>query len=111
PEGSESLAERCGGNPLFAEALIDRLKEADSDPRELPDTVRGVLAARLDALPTVERQLLGHASVVGLRFSRSSLLPAVSAGTSLSASIALLREKNLITLAGAELPGGEPGFA
>jgi class 3 adenylate cyclase/tetratricopeptide (TPR) repeat protein len=111
PEGTESLAERCGGNPLFAEALIDRLKEADSDADELPDTVRGVLAARLDALPTVERQLLGHASVVGLRFSRSSLLGAVSAGTSLSASIALLREKNLITLTGAELPGGEPGFA
>ena len=111
PEGTESLAERCGGNPLFAEALLDRLREADSDPRELPDTVRGVLAARLDALPTVERHLLGHASVVGLRFSRSSLLPAATAGTSLSASVALLREKNLITLTDAEVPGGEPGFA
>jgi class 3 adenylate cyclase/tetratricopeptide (TPR) repeat protein len=111
PERTALLAERSGGNPLFAEALIDRLQEADSDSRELPDTVRGVLAARLDALPTVERQLLGHASVVGLRFSRASLLPAAIAGTSLSASIALLREKNLITLTDAEQPGGEPGFA
>ena len=48
------VAERSGGNPLFAEEMVRRLAEEETDGiAELPDTVQAVLAARLDALEPV----------------------------------------------------------
>ena len=61
------LAERSEGNPLFAEEMV-RLAQAGSEGDELPDSVQGVLAARLDSLPPFERLLIQHASVSGRTF-------------------------------------------
>src|SRR5688500_17052203 len=45
------VAERAGGNPLFAEEIVRRLAESGQDSvAELPDTVHALLAARLDSL-------------------------------------------------------------
>ena len=45
------VAERSGGNPLFAEEMVNRILEEGGQPGEaLPETVHAVLAARLDAL-------------------------------------------------------------
>ena len=53
------VAERSGGNPLFAEEMVNRLSERGADDSEaLPDTVHSVLAARLDGLPRAERRVL-----------------------------------------------------
>jgi class 3 adenylate cyclase len=63
------LAEAAEGNPLFIEELTASLAErAVPTTRELPTSIRGILASRLDALPSVERSLLVHASVVGKIF-------------------------------------------
>ncbi len=40
----------------------------------IPDTVQGVLAARLDLLPPAERDVLQHAAVIGRYFWPSALL-------------------------------------
>jgi class 3 adenylate cyclase/tetratricopeptide (TPR) repeat protein len=96
----DGLVERSGGNPLFAEALIARIAEEGADASaELPDTLQGLLAARLDSLEPAERQLLCHASVAGRSFSADALA-CVSPETSvdLARAIASLREKNLIAL-------------
>ena len=67
----EALTERSGGNPFFLEELVALVEdEAGSGTAtgvggELPVTLRGIVAARLDALPLAERSLLEDASVVG----------------------------------------------
>ena len=70
----ERLVERSGGNPLFLEELsasvAERLAETAA---ELPSGVRGTIAARLDALPPAERQLLLDASVIGKVFWTAAL--------------------------------------
>src|SRR5204863_6711732 len=48
-----SLLERAGGNPLFAEQYVRMLSERGTTG-ELPESVQGVIAARLDALPPRE---------------------------------------------------------
>src|SRR5207253_3627239 len=46
-----AVAERAGGNPFFAEEMARRLAdESGGEVIELPDTVQGLLAARLDSL-------------------------------------------------------------
>ena len=64
PELRALLLERSGGNPLFLEELVALLGESVS-PSELPATLRGLVSARLDALPGRERSLLEDAAVVG----------------------------------------------
>ena len=88
PEGAEEIedalvaqvAERSGGNPLFAEEMVNRiLEEGVSGEAALPETVHAVLAARLDALSAKERALLQHASVVGQTFWENSVAPGADA--------------------------------
>ena len=104
----EQVAERSGGNPLFAEEIVNRLiEEGSSDPEALPETVHSVLAARLDALPQPERRVLQHASVVGHTFWEGSL-SAVASEERLDLSTALvqLQEKDLVVqVAGSRLAG------
>src|SRR2546430_974060 len=54
------------GNPLFIEELAASVAEdATGSTSELPTTIRGIVAARLDALPPGERAVLLDAAVVG----------------------------------------------
>src|SRR5215204_5982214 len=60
---SAGLLDRAGGNPFFLEELVSWLKE--SRPADLPDTLRGLVAARLDGLTPDERVVLEDAAVLG----------------------------------------------
>jgi class 3 adenylate cyclase len=62
-----ALLGRAGGNPLYAEQYARALAEG-GDLDALPETVQGIIAARLDALPDDEKRLLQDASVVGKVF-------------------------------------------
>jgi class 3 adenylate cyclase/tetratricopeptide (TPR) repeat protein len=59
--------EQTGGNPLFAEQYVRMLSERGS-AGTLPESVQGVIAARLDALAPGEKELLQVASVHGKVF-------------------------------------------
>jgi len=73
---------RAEGNPFFVEEIVRMLMEQGAIVQEsgrwravaeitsvpLPDTVQGVIAARLDRLPEDEKRLLQHAAVVGRVF-------------------------------------------
>src|SRR5436190_16811540 len=63
---SELLA-RADGNPLYAEQYARMLGEG-SGTETLPDTVQGIIAARLDLLSSEEKSLLQEAAVVGRAF-------------------------------------------
>ena len=60
------------GNPLFVEQLLAMLAEG-GEPDRVPSTIQALLAARLDALPDEERDVLERASVVGLEFEWEAL--------------------------------------
>jgi class 3 adenylate cyclase len=64
------ILERAGGNPFFLEEIVQRLLDepAGVEDLEIPDTVQGVLAARIDLLTSLEKKVLQSASVVGRTF-------------------------------------------
>jgi class 3 adenylate cyclase/tetratricopeptide (TPR) repeat protein len=61
------LLEHAGGNPLYAEEFI-RMLTSRPDAVVLPETVQGIIAARLDTLALEEKELLQDAAVVGRTF-------------------------------------------
>ena len=71
-ERADELALAAGGNPLFIEQLAATVSESAGE-QSLPTTIRGLLAARLDALPAAERALVLDASVGGKVFWRGAL--------------------------------------
>jgi class 3 adenylate cyclase/tetratricopeptide (TPR) repeat protein len=80
-EDRQALLERAGGNPLFAEQYIRMLAERGTTG-DLPESVQGVIAARLDALPRNEKDLLQDAAVHGKVF----WLGGVTAGSGVQAA-------------------------
>ncbi len=66
-----ALLARAGGNPLYAEEfarMAANRSAADLATVELPGSVQGIIAARLDGLDTDAKSLLLDASVVGKTF-------------------------------------------
>ncbi len=72
-ERAADLATIADGNPLFIEQLAAALVETGDPDAPLPTTVRGIIVARLDALPLVERTVLLNAAVAGRVFWRGAL--------------------------------------
>ena len=75
-ETVDFLLERSGGNPFFVEELVAFVQETrDSDRlHELPATLHGLVAARLDALDPAERSLLEDCAIVGATGSIAAVL-------------------------------------
>ena len=71
-ETQAALLHRAGGNPLYAEEFVrmvaDRELLAHDQEWPLPESVQGIVAARLDALPDDEKALLQDAAVIGKVF-------------------------------------------
>jgi class 3 adenylate cyclase/tetratricopeptide (TPR) repeat protein len=109
----DPLTERAGGNPLFAEELVQRIaEEGAANVTDLPDTVHGVLAARLDSLEPFERHVVQHAAVVGRTFWEAALerLARDEQGD-LKAALLALREKDLIVFGEGAVLHGEHELA
>ena len=66
-ETQATLLQRAGGNPLYAEEFARMLAERGATDT-LPETLQGIIAARLDMLPAEEKGLLQRAAVVGKTF-------------------------------------------
>jgi class 3 adenylate cyclase/tetratricopeptide (TPR) repeat protein len=107
------VAERSGGNPLFAEEMVNRIREegaADADT--LPDTVHSVLAARLDSLDPLERRVLQHAAVVGETFWHGWLgALAHEEDIDLAEALTALQEKDLVIPSAGSRLAGEHEYA
>ena len=72
-EQQAALLQRAGGNPLFAEEYARLLADGSDLAAGAPETLQGVVAARIDALPTGEKDLLQLASVLGKVFWTDAL--------------------------------------
>ncbi len=121
----EGLAElaclRGGGNPLFIEEVARALRDGTHDLREaarlelslararerIPETLWGVVAARIDALPESAKRVLEMAAVVGERFDTElvgDVLPGLAGEP--PALLELLVTRGLLRAT----PGGEYDF-
>jgi class 3 adenylate cyclase len=83
------------GNPLFVEETLAMLRQ-HPDESTIPPTIQALLAARLDALPARELDLLVRASIVGQEISRAALLELVDDEMELDAIVAALARKDLL---------------
>ena len=117
-EDAAELVVRSGGNPYFLEELAGfvasgagssltvpgRLAtESGADLDELPDTLRGIVAARLDALEPNQRALIEDASVLGRSGSvngLASLAREVRGSESIDGALASLVAQDLLSVNG-----------
>jgi class 3 adenylate cyclase len=67
-QAQQAVLQRAEGNPLYAEEYARMLAEHSDGDLPLPETVQGLIAARIDALPPEEKALLQDASVIGKVF-------------------------------------------
>jgi class 3 adenylate cyclase/tetratricopeptide (TPR) repeat protein len=84
---SELIQRRTGGNPFFAEEVVQTLVESGAlegsrghyrlvaavEKLAVPATVQAVLSARIDRLPEREKHVLTTAAVIGKEFSEQVL--------------------------------------
>ncbi len=105
-EVSTAILQRGEGNPFFLEELARTVVEQGAGDEAIPDTVQGVIMARLDRLADAPKQLLQTASVVGREVPRR-LLERLSQGRDLDAPLAeLCRQEFMYERVG----GDEPVF-
>jgi class 3 adenylate cyclase/tetratricopeptide (TPR) repeat protein len=92
PDLVSLVLQHAQGNPFFVEEIIRSLiedgtlahdQEADEwrvtrgvDDVDVPDTVQGVLAARLDRLPGTDKRVVQHAAIIGRTFWQNLLAEA-----------------------------------
>jgi class 3 adenylate cyclase len=73
-EIQQSLLERAEGNPLYAEQFAQLyLERGSAEDLPLPETLQGIVAARLDGLSAEAKALLQDAAVVGKVFWTGAL--------------------------------------
>lgn len=110
----DGLVDRSGGNPYFLEELADFVRKngdledsegagATADLDDLPDTLRGIVAARLDSLDAPERALIEDASVLGRSGSvrgLATLVREVRGVESIEDELAALVEHDLLAING-----------
>jgi class 3 adenylate cyclase len=99
------LAETAEGNPLFLEELAASVAEGHTNGDELPTSIRSIVAARIDALPTAEREALLDAAVFGKVFWADGL-PSISA-----VALDALEGRDLIRRDPVSRLGARPQFA
>jgi class 3 adenylate cyclase/tetratricopeptide (TPR) repeat protein len=74
PESRARIAKAAEGNPLFLEQMAAMLSEQTDRPEAaLPPSIQALLAARLDQLEPVEREVIERAAVIGREFSRAAV--------------------------------------
>ena len=89
-----AVLERAEGNPFFLEELKACIsKGGDLDPAAIPDSIHAVLAARIDQLPSLEKEALQAASVIGRIFWREAV-EALLGGV--PASFSLLEDRDFV---------------
>lgn len=106
-EPAELLMDRSGGNPFYLEELVTLVQGgggvAAAEERPLPETLRGLVAARIDALSPEEQDVLGDASIWGTSGSTivlDRIADAARGVPSVESEVTSLAEKDVLTLDG-----------
>ncbi|HSS36043.1 MAG TPA: adenylate/guanylate cyclase domain-containing protein [Patescibacteria group bacterium] len=111
PQFEEEILATAEGNPLFIEEIVTRLVEVGSLVRDdgrwrsagssagivIPDTIHGLLAARIDGLPDAERRVLREAAVIGRIFWDQPVALAIGV-VEVADPLAELERRGLVTM-------------
>ena len=106
----DMIVARADGNPFFIEELIRSLIETNQIVREnshwravnedakvsLPNTLRGVLGARIDRLPDLTKHVLQNAAVIGRSFDLQILKRLTSLNGGFEPQIRYLQEASFV---------------
>ena len=104
---AQMIIEKAEGNPFFLEELTRAVIEHGDTATDVdvPDTIQGVLSARIDRLPEELKRLLQTASILGREFSPRLLGAMWESAGSLDALLAALKRLEfLFERTGAEEP-------
>jgi class 3 adenylate cyclase len=93
-ETQTELLARAGGNPLYAEEFARMLRDR-GQVGPLPETVQGLIGARLDLLEPEQKELLQDAAVIGTRFWTGALA-SLDSRSSLEAGLHALERKEFV---------------
>ena len=122
PLRAEILA-KAEGNPFFVEEIIRRLIDEEIRVRDgdtwrateqaltfaIPDSVYGLLAARVDALPAEERRVLQEAAVIGRTFWADAVVHAT--GLEVGGTLLALERRGLVVVRPTTSLTGQEEFA
>jgi predicted ATPase len=111
PELAERIEMAASGNPLFIEEMAAWMLERDGETDDLPTTVRAMIAARLDALPREERNVLFDASVIGKVFWMGPLATLRPDEGNLEEILGSLERRDLIRMERASAVEGDREYA
>jgi len=107
-DARRAIAERCGGNPLWAQEFVRMLRDRPAGAGDLaiPDTVQAVVASRIDLLEAGPKTLLQAAAIVGKSFWSGAVAAMLDDPTEVDAALPelvrreLIRRKRTSTFAG-----------
>jgi len=132
PAMNARILERAEGNPFFLEEILRRLIDEGAldcergrwcaapgiEDIELPDSVQGVLASRIDLLAPADKRVLQAAAVVGRVFWREPLrlltagpLEEGAVDLALEESLRRLEERELVSARVGSAFAGQPEYA
>jgi len=107
----EALVRKTGGNPLFLDAVAQSLatrdvargpEDAAAWEAQLPESVRPLLAERLEGLSRPTRDMLGCAAAIGLECERAVMERALDRDVDLDDCVREAERAGLLALRGAD---------
>ncbi len=108
-DAADALYRTTGGNPLYLEEYLSYLREEGisplhtADPKHkggIPETIQGLLSARMENLGKERKRLLQEASILGMVFSRELLEAVTSTGGDVGGLLADLESAGFVVRAG-----------
>jgi class 3 adenylate cyclase len=118
------LLDRASGNPLYAEQHVSMLADRGFlvrretgwallrvDELPLPETLQGIIAARLDGLAPAEKRLLQDAAVIGKVFWRGALTAVGDGDSDLDERLHVLERKGFVRRGRRSSVGDEAEYA
>lgn len=119
PQISQKIVSKAGGNPLFLVGMAETLKRKELmvcdahkctltlgvEDLEIPEDIREVLTARLDALPELGKKVAQLASIIGGEFSYNLLKHLLEDDDPLKQGLKLLEKEGIIEKISSDLGG------
>jgi class 3 adenylate cyclase/tetratricopeptide (TPR) repeat protein len=106
-----AVLQRAGGNPLYAEEFVRMVAEGGRDELELPGSIQGIIAARLDALDPTDKELLQDAAVMGKVFWSGALAAIGDRESDIEPQLHLLERRELVRRSRRSSVAGESEYA
>jgi class 3 adenylate cyclase/tetratricopeptide (TPR) repeat protein len=123
-EVQAAVLRRAEGNPLYAEEYVRMLQDrgflvrspsgwqlTHTDELPLPETVQGMIAARLDALAPAEKELIQDAAVIGKVFWPAALQALAPGQDSSGSALHALERKEFVRRDRRSAVAGETQYA